>query len=139
MRALGELGLRITGSALAVNVWRDRCAGHAAQGRRATGRTDGPGIQEGICGMDVITQIRLLWLGGLGVLYGVALGTVWLLDGWQHRRELRRSQLLESVRQQFPVELRDQIAMQIRGTMFGRRAVITVDRDTMPLRPGGRS
>jgi hypothetical protein len=78
-------------------------------------------------GMDVITQIRLLWLGGLGALCGIALGTVWLLDGWQHRREQRRSRLLERVRRQFPVELRDQIAMQIRGTMFGRRAVITVD------------
>jgi hypothetical protein len=77
--------------------------------------------------MDVITQIRLLWLGGLGALYGVALGTVWLLGGWQHRREQRRSRLLESVRRQFPVELRDQIAMQIRDTMLGRRAVITVD------------
>jgi hypothetical protein len=76
--------------------------------------------------MDVVTQIRLLWLGGLGALYGVALGTVWLLGGWQHRLEQRRSRLLESVRQ-FPVELRDQIAIQIRGTMFGRRAVITVD------------
>jgi hypothetical protein len=108
-------------------VWRDRGAAHAAQGRRATVRTDEPAIQEGMCGMDVITQIRLLWLGGLGALYGVALGTVWLLSGWQHRREQRRSRLLESVRRQFPVKLRDQIVMQIRGTMFGRRAVITVD------------
>ena len=77
--------------------------------------------------MDVITQIRLLWLGGLGALYGVALGTVWLLGGWQHRREQRRSRLLESVRRQLPVALRDRIAMQIHDTMFGRRAVITVD------------
>jgi hypothetical protein len=77
--------------------------------------------------MDVITQIRLLWLGGLGALYGVALGTVRLLGGWQHRREQCRSRLLESVRRQFPVELRDQIAVQIRSTMFGRGAVITVD------------
>jgi hypothetical protein len=77
--------------------------------------------------MDVITQLRLLWLGGLGVLYGVALGTVWLLSGWQHRRAQRRSRLLEGVRRQFPVELRDQIAMQIRDTIFGRRAVITVE------------
>jgi hypothetical protein len=77
--------------------------------------------------MDVITQIRLLWLGGLVALYGVVLGTVWLLVWWLHRRERRRSRLLESVRGQFPVGLRDQIAMQIRGTMFRRRAVITVD------------
>jgi hypothetical protein len=77
--------------------------------------------------MDVITQIRLLWLGGLGALYGVALGIVWLLGGWQHRREQRRSRLLEGVQRQFPVELRDQITMQSRGTMFGRRAVIMVD------------
>jgi hypothetical protein len=77
--------------------------------------------------MDVITQIRLLWLGGLGVLSGVALGTVWLLGGWQHRREQRRSRLLESVRGQFPAELREQIALQIRGMRFGRRAVIMVD------------
>jgi hypothetical protein len=80
-----------------------------------------------MCGMDVITQIRLLWLGGLGALYEVALGTIWLLAGWQHRREQRRSRLLESVRRQFPVELRDQIALQVHGTIFGRRAVITVD------------
>jgi hypothetical protein len=53
--------------------------------------------------MDVITQIRLMWLGGLGALYGVALGTVWLLGGWQHRREQRRSRLLERVRRQFPL------------------------------------
>ena len=58
-----------------------------------------------MCGMDVITQIRLLWLGGLGALYGVALGSVWLLGGWQHRREQRRLRLLERVRQQFTVEL----------------------------------
>jgi hypothetical protein len=77
--------------------------------------------------MDVITQVRLLWLGGLGALYGVALGTVWLLGGWQHRHEQRRSRLLERVQRQFPVELRDQITMQSRGTMFGRRAVIMVD------------
>jgi hypothetical protein len=32
--------------------------------------------------MDIITQIRLLWLGGLGALYVVVLGTVWLLGGW---------------------------------------------------------
>src|SRR5262245_15148056 len=30
-----------------------------------------------MCGMDGITQIRLLWLGGLDVLTGVVLGTVW--------------------------------------------------------------
>jgi CO/xanthine dehydrogenase Mo-binding subunit len=60
-------------------------------------------------------------------LPGVALGTVWLLGEWQHRREPRRSRLLESVRRQFPVALRDQIAMHIRGTMFEGRAVITVD------------
>jgi hypothetical protein len=89
--------------------------------------TDGPWIQEGMCGMDVITQIRLLWLGGLGALYGVVLGTTWVLGGWQHRREQRRSRLLESVRGQFPAELRDQIALQIRGMMFARRAVIMVD------------
>jgi hypothetical protein len=78
--------------------------------------------------MDVITQIRLLWLGGLGALYGVALGTVWLLGRWQHRREQRRSRLLERMQRQFPIELRDQMTMQSRGTMFGRRAVIMVDR-----------
>jgi hypothetical protein len=77
--------------------------------------------------MDVITQIRLLWLGGLAALYGVALGTVWLLGGWQHRREQRRARLLARLRRQFPVELRDQIALQVRGTRFGRRAVLTVD------------
>jgi hypothetical protein len=77
--------------------------------------------------MDVITQIRLLWLGGLGALYGVTLGSVWLLGGWQHRQEQRRSRRLESVRRQFPVELRDQIALQVCGTMFWRRAVIMVD------------
>jgi hypothetical protein len=77
--------------------------------------------------MDVITQIRLLWLGGLGALYGVVLGTAWVLGGWQHRREQRRSRLLESVRGQFPAELRDHIALQIRGMMFARRAVIMVD------------
>jgi hypothetical protein len=77
--------------------------------------------------MDVTTQIRLLWLGGLGALYGLALGAAWLLSGWQHRRARRRSRLLESVRRQFPPEVRDQIAPQIRGTIYGRRAVITVD------------
>jgi hypothetical protein len=80
-----------------------------------------------MCGMDVITQIRLLWLGGIGALYGVVLGTVWVLGGLQHRREQRRSRLLESVRGQFPAGLRDQIALQIHGMMFGRRAVIMVD------------
>ena len=108
-------------------VWRDRGAALAAQDGGAAVRIDGPQIQQGMCGMDVITQIRLLWLGGLGVLYGVALGTVWAPGGWQHCREQRRLRLLESVRRQFPVDLRDQIAMHIRGTMFGRRAVITVD------------
>jgi hypothetical protein len=77
--------------------------------------------------MDVSTQIRLLWLGGLGALYAVALSTVWVLSGWHHRREQRRSRLLERVRRQFPVEFRDQIALQVRGTMLGRRAVIMVD------------
>ena len=48
--------------------------------------------------MDVITQVRLLWLGGLGALYGIALGTVWLLGGWQRRREQHRSRLLEGVK-----------------------------------------
>jgi hypothetical protein len=80
-----------------------------------------------MCGMDVITQIRLVWLGGLGALYRVALGTVWLLGEWQHRREQRRSRLLERVRWQFPVELRDQIALQVRGMMLGRRAGIIAD------------
>jgi hypothetical protein len=84
-------------------VWRDRNAAPAAQDHLATGRTDEPRIQEGMCGMDVITQIRLMRLGGLGALYGVALGTVWLLGGWQHRREQRRSRLLERVRRQFPL------------------------------------
>jgi hypothetical protein len=80
-----------------------------------------------MCGMDITTQIRLLWLGGLAALYGAVLGTVLLLGGWLHRRERRRSRLLESVRRQFPVKLRDQISIQVRGTMFGRRALITVD------------
>jgi hypothetical protein len=77
--------------------------------------------------MDVITQVRLLWLGGFGALYGVALGTAWLIAGWQRRRALRRSRLLESVRRQLPVALRDRVAVQIRGTILGRRPVITVD------------
>jgi hypothetical protein len=77
--------------------------------------------------MDVTTQVRLLWLGGLTALYAAALGTALLLGGWLHRRERRRSRLLESVRRQFPVKLRDQIAIQVRGTMFGRRALIRVD------------
>jgi hypothetical protein len=77
-------------------VWRDRGAALAAQDGGAAVRIDGPQIQEGMCGMDVITQIRLLWLGGLGVLYGVALGTVWVLGGWQHCREQRRSPLTGS-------------------------------------------
>src|SRR5919109_4253501 len=98
-------------------VWRDRRVSHAAQGHRAAVRAGEPRIQEGMCGMDVITQMRLLGLGGFSALYGVALGTVWLLSRWQHRREQRRLRLLESVRRQFPVELRDQIAMEIRGTM----------------------
>jgi hypothetical protein len=111
---------------------RERCgltAGlpDAEQDRCAALPTDKPRIEEGMCSMDVITQIRLLWLGGLGALYGVALSTVWLLGGLIHRREQRRSRLLESVRRQFPVELRDQIAIQICGAMFGGRAVITID------------
>jgi hypothetical protein len=32
------------------------------------------------------------------------------------------------VRRQFPFELRNQIALQVRGTMLGRGAVIMVDR-----------
>jgi hypothetical protein len=108
-------------------VWPDFWAAHAEQDRPTALRTDEPRIQEGRCDMDVVTQIRLLWLGGLSALMGVALGTVWLLGRWQHRRELRRSRLLESVRRQFPAELRDQIALQVRGTMLGRRVVITVD------------
>jgi hypothetical protein len=108
-------------------VWRDLGAAHAEQDGRGAVRTDEPRIQKGMCDMDVTTQIRLLWLGGLGALTGVVLGTVWLLGGWQHRRAQRRSRLLERVRQQFPVELRDQITLQVRGTMLGRRALITVD------------
>jgi hypothetical protein len=77
--------------------WRDFGAAHAKLDRRAAVRADEPRIQEGRCDMDVVTQIRLLWLGGLGALAGVALGTVWLLSRWQYRREQRRSQLLESV------------------------------------------
>jgi hypothetical protein len=108
-------------------VWRDLGAAHAEQDGRGAVRTDEPRIQKGMCDMDVTTQIRLLWLGGLGALTGVVLGTVWLLGGWQHRRAQRRSRLLECVRQQLPVDLRDQIALQVRGTMLGRRVVITVD------------
>jgi hypothetical protein len=77
--------------------------------------------------MDVTTQVRLFWLGGLVGLYVVALGTALLLGGLVHRREQRRSRLLASVLRPFPVELRDQIAIQVRSAMFGRRAVITVD------------
>jgi hypothetical protein len=77
--------------------------------------------------MDVTTQIRLLWLGGIAVLFGVALGMALLLGRWQHRREQRRSMLLDSVYRQFPIELRGQISLQVHGAMFGRRAVITVD------------
>jgi hypothetical protein len=71
-------------------VWRDLGAAHAEQDRRGAVRTDEPRIQKGMCDMDVTTQIRLLWLGGLGALTGVVLGTVWLLGGWQHRRAQRR-------------------------------------------------
>jgi hypothetical protein len=77
--------------------------------------------------MDVITQIRLLWLGGLAALYGLALGTALLLRGWLQRREQRRWRLLGRVRRQFPVELRNQLAIQVRGTAFGRRAVVELD------------
>ena len=77
--------------------------------------------------MDVITQIRLFWLGGLAVLYGVALGTAVLLTGLLHRRAQRRSSLHGSVLRQFPLRLRDQITMQVRGTVWGRRAVIKLD------------
>jgi len=80
-----------------------------------------------MCWMEVTTQIRLLWLGGLAVLYGVACGTVLLLGGLLYRREQHRSRLLESLLREFPVELQDHIAIQVRGTMFGRRVVITVD------------
>jgi hypothetical protein len=112
---------------LSRTVWRAFGVAHAEQDRRAAEHTDEPQTQEGRDDMDVITQIRLLWLGGLGTLSGVALCTAWLLGVWQHRREQRRSHLLESVRWQFPVELRDQVALQVHGTMLGRRVVITVD------------
>jgi hypothetical protein len=105
-------------------------AAHGEQRRRAALRSDRTQIQEGRCDMDVITQIRLLWLGGLGTLTGVALATAWLLGVWQHRREQRRLRLLESLQGQFPVEIRDRIALQVHGTMFGRRVAIRVD-------PGG--
>jgi hypothetical protein len=39
------------------------------------------------------------------------------------------------MRRQFLVELRDQIALQIRGTMFERRAVITVDMENQAPEP----
>jgi Flp pilus assembly protein TadB len=68
-----------------------------------------------MCWMDMTTQLRLFWLGGLADLYGVAFGTVLLLGGLLHRRGQRRSRRLERVRRQFPVELRDQIARQVRG------------------------
>jgi hypothetical protein len=77
--------------------------------------------------MEVITQVRLLWLGGLGALYGVVLGTVWLCGAWQQRRAQRRARWLARVRRQLPVALQDQITLHVRGTRFGRRAVITVD------------
>jgi hypothetical protein len=45
--------------------------------------------------MDVATQIRLLWLGGIALLFGVALGMGMLLGRWLRRRERQRSMLLE--------------------------------------------
>jgi hypothetical protein len=80
-------------------------AAHAEQDRSAAVRTDGQRIQEGMCWMDVTTQIRLLWLGGLAALCGVVLGMVLLIGALPHRREQRRSRLLGSVRRQSPVEL----------------------------------
>jgi hypothetical protein len=52
---------------------------------------------------------------------------VLLLSTLRHRRVQRRSSLLGSVLQQFPLKLRDQIAIQPRATVFGRRAVIELD------------
>ena len=77
--------------------------------------------------MEVITQIRLLWLGGLAVLYGLALGTALLLQSLQRRAEQRRYRLLDNVQRQLPSPLRDQIPMQVCGMAFRRSAVIRLD------------
>ncbi len=77
--------------------------------------------------MDVVTQIRLLWLGGFAVLYGLVLGTALLLQSLQRRAEERRYRLLDNVQRQLPSQLRDQIPMQVCGMAFRRSAVIRLD------------
>ncbi|HXH10254.1 MAG TPA: hypothetical protein VNP04_10895 [Alphaproteobacteria bacterium] len=77
--------------------------------------------------MDVITQIRLLWLGGFAILYGLALGTALLLQSLQRRAEERRRRLLDNVKRQLPSRLRDQILMQVGGMALRRGAVIRLD------------
>lgn len=77
--------------------------------------------------MDDITQIRLLWLGGFAVLYGLALGTALLLQSLQRGAEERRRRLLDNVKRQLPSPLRDQILMQVGGMAFRRGAVMRLD------------
>lgn len=48
--------------------------------------------------MEVVVQIRLLWLAGLAILYAVALGIALLFSSWLDRREQRRSSPPGSVR-----------------------------------------
>jgi hypothetical protein len=57
-------------------VWLNADAAHAEQDRIGAVHTDVQRTQEGMCWMDVTTQIRLLWRGGLAALYGVACGTI---------------------------------------------------------------
>ena len=57
-------------------MWLNADAAHAEQDRIGAVHTDAQRTQKGMCWMDVTTQFRLLWLGGLAVLYRVTCGTI---------------------------------------------------------------
>ena len=76
--------------------------------------------------MDTMLQLRLVALGGILAMYGLALGMSIALGRLIRRRERHQTTLRAAVAQQVPLEIRDRIEAQVRCAYFGHKSLVRI-------------
>lgn len=78
--------------------------------------------------MDQMTQLRLMWLGGLVGLFGLGIALGWIFTTLVELRERRESQLLGAVRAQLgSAGIATRARVEARWGLLSRRPVVALD------------
>jgi hypothetical protein len=76
--------------------------------------------------MDIMTQIRLIAVGGVMMMYGLALGAAVVLGRLLQRRERRQTALRAAVLEQLSPETQGRIEAHVHYSLFGHAALVNV-------------